>query len=55
MRRGDKMRLYMTIEKMFPYLEIRIKLDEQMEKFYKGKGMFSLDTAMVIRERNQLG
>ncbi|XP_055961848.1 uncharacterized protein LOC126681648 [Mercurialis annua] len=37
-----KIGLYTTIEKMFPDIETIIKVDQQLEKFKKGEGMFGI-------------
>ncbi|KAJ0983728.1 hypothetical protein J5N97_011983 [Dioscorea zingiberensis] len=50
-----KMGLYKTIEKMYPDLETRIKLDQQLEKFKRAEGLFGMSMAILTREKKQPG
>ena len=50
-----KVGLYKTIEKMFPSIETRIKIDQQMEKFKRGEGLFGMNMAIATRDKKQLG
>ena len=46
---------YKTIEKMFPDIEIRIKIDQQLEKFKRGEGLFGMSMAITTRDKKQPG
>ncbi|XP_039144882.1 uncharacterized protein LOC120282190 [Dioscorea cayenensis subsp. rotundata] len=48
-----KMGLYKTIEKMYPDLATRIKIDQQLEKFKKAEGLFGMSMAIFTREKKQ--
>ncbi|XP_039123453.1 uncharacterized protein LOC120260074 [Dioscorea cayenensis subsp. rotundata] len=48
-----KMGLYKTIEKMYPDLATRIKIDQQLEKFKKAEGLFGMSMAILTREKKQ--
>ena len=50
-----KVGLYKTIEKMFPSIETRIKIDQQMEKFKRGEGLFGMNMAIATRDKKQPG
>ena len=48
-----KVGLYKTIEKMFLSIETKIKIDQQMEKFKRGEGLFGLSMAIATRDKKQ--
>ena len=50
---GMKIGLYKTIEKMFPNIETRIKIDQQLEKFKRGEGLFGMSMAIATRDKKQ--
>ena len=50
-----KVGLYKTIEKMYPDIETRLKIDEELEKFKKGKGLFGMSMATLTRDKKQSG
>ena len=50
-----KFGLYKTIEKMFPRIETRIKIDQQMEKFKRGEGSFGMSMVIATRDKKQPG
>ncbi|KAL6560933.1 Iron-sulfur assembly protein 1 [Orobanche hederae] len=50
-----KVGLYKTIERMYPNVETRIKIDEQLEKFRRGEGMFGMSMATATRDRKLPG
>ena len=50
-----KVGLYKTIEMMFPSIETRIKIDQQMEKFKSGEGLFGMSMAIATRDKKQPG
>lgn len=47
--------LYTVIERMYPGVEKRLKLDAQMEKFRNAGGMFGINMAIITREKKQPG
>ncbi|KAL6560935.1 Iron-sulfur assembly protein 1 [Orobanche hederae] len=50
-----KVGLYKTIERMYPNVETRIKIDEQLEKFRRAEGMFGMSMATATRARKLPG
>ncbi|KAI7986889.1 hypothetical protein LOK49_LG14G00176 [Camellia lanceoleosa] len=48
-----KIGLFKTNERMYPDIEDRVKVDEQLEKFKKVKGMFGMSMAILTREKKQ--
>ncbi|KAL6501599.1 hypothetical protein OROGR_026732 [Orobanche gracilis] len=50
-----KVGLYKTIERMYPNVETRIKIDEQLEKFRRVEGMFGMSMATATRDRKLPG
>ncbi|XP_028126576.1 uncharacterized protein LOC114323229 [Camellia sinensis] len=48
-----KIGLFRTIERMYPDIENRVKVDEQLEKFKKAEGMFGMSMAILTREKKQ--
>ena len=48
-----KVGLYKTIEKMFPDIETRIKIDQQLEKFKRGEGLFGMSMVIATRDKKQ--
>ncbi|KAG5549646.1 hypothetical protein RHGRI_014825 [Rhododendron griersonianum] len=46
--------LYTTIERMYPDMDTRIIVDEQLEKFKNAEGMFGMDMAKLTRDKKQL-
>ncbi|KAI8017136.1 hypothetical protein LOK49_LG04G00681 [Camellia lanceoleosa] len=48
-----KIGLFKTIERMYPDIEDRVKVDEQLEKFKKAEGMFGMSMAILTREKKQ--
>ncbi|KAF7119637.1 hypothetical protein RHSIM_Rhsim13G0053900 [Rhododendron simsii] len=50
--------LYTVIERMYPGIQARLKLDAQMDKFHNAVGMFGcfgIDMAVITREKKQPG
>ncbi|XP_058208236.1 uncharacterized protein LOC131321250 [Rhododendron vialii] len=47
--------LYTVIERMYPGIQARLKLDAQMDKFHNAVGMFGIDMAVITRENKQPG
>ncbi|KAG5549643.1 hypothetical protein RHGRI_014824 [Rhododendron griersonianum] len=45
--------LYTTIERMYPDMDTRIIVDEQLEKFKNAEGMFGMDMAKLTRDKKQ--
>ncbi|KAF7145502.1 hypothetical protein RHSIM_Rhsim04G0154100 [Rhododendron simsii] len=43
--------LYTVIERMYPGIQARLKLDAQMDKFHNAAGMFGIDMAVITREK----
>ncbi|KAL6505934.1 hypothetical protein OROHE_023313 [Orobanche hederae] len=50
-----KVGLYKTIERMYPNIETRIKIDEQLEKFRRADGLFGMSMATTTRDRKLPG
>ncbi|XP_028079536.1 uncharacterized protein LOC114281293 isoform X3 [Camellia sinensis] len=48
-----KIGLFKTIERMYPDIEDRVKVDEQLEKFKKVEGMCGMSMAILTREKKQ--
>uniref|UniRef100_A0A2C9VYB7 DUF659 domain-containing protein n=1 Tax=Manihot esculenta TaxID=3983 RepID=A0A2C9VYB7_MANES len=48
-----KIGLYKTIEKIYPDIETRIKIDNQLEKFKKREGLFSMSMVVLTRDKKQ--
>ena len=48
-----KIGLFKTIESMYPDIEDRVKVDEQLEKFKKAEGMLGMSMAIMAREKKQ--
>ncbi|CAL5384210.1 unnamed protein product [Camellia sinensis] len=48
-----KIGLFKTIERMYPDIEDRVKVDEQLEKFKKAEGMFGMSMAILTRKKKQ--
>ncbi|XP_050217659.1 uncharacterized protein LOC126668510 [Mercurialis annua] len=46
-----KIGLYTTIEKMFSDIETRVKVDQQLEKFKRGEGLFGISMATSTRDK----
>lgn len=44
-----------TIERMYPGVKARLKLDAQMDKFHNSIGMFGISMAAITREKKQPG
>ena len=42
--------LYTTIERMYPDVQTRVRIDAQLEKFKRAEGMFGMDMAILTRE-----
>ena len=47
--------LYTTIERMYPDVQTRVRIDAQLEKFKRAEGMFGMDMAILTRETKQPG
>ncbi|KAI8530748.1 hypothetical protein RHMOL_Rhmol11G0083700 [Rhododendron molle] len=47
--------LYTTIERMYPDMDTRIIIDEQLEKFKNAEGMFGMEMAKLTRDKKQPG
>ncbi|KAI8540876.1 hypothetical protein RHMOL_Rhmol08G0019000 [Rhododendron molle] len=45
--------LYTTIERMYPDMDTRLIIDEQLEKFKNAEGMFGMDMAKLTRDKKQ--
>ncbi|KAI8550815.1 hypothetical protein RHMOL_Rhmol06G0136700 [Rhododendron molle] len=45
--------LYTTIERMYPDMDTKIIIDEQLEKFKNAEGMFGMDMAKLTRDKKQ--
>ncbi|KAF7145548.1 hypothetical protein RHSIM_Rhsim04G0045100 [Rhododendron simsii] len=45
--------LYTTIERMYPDMDTRIIIDEQLEKFKNAEGMFGMEMAKLTRDKKQ--
>ena len=48
-----KIRLFKTIEKIYPDIKIRAIIDLQFEKFRKAKGLFRMDMAISTKNKKQ--
>lgn len=53
--REVKRGLYQTIEKMYPDVESKIAIAEQIEKFRRAEGLFGVSMAVLTRDKTQPG
>lgn len=45
--------LYITLDRFYADVDTRIKVDAQLEKFKKAKGMFGMSLTIVTRDKKQ--
>ncbi|XP_057514457.1 uncharacterized protein LOC130796165 [Actinidia eriantha] len=48
-----KLDLYKTIDRFYPNVDTKVKIDAQLEKFKRAKGMFGISMAKLTREKKQ--